>query len=260
MADIKISELGSAASVNDTDVIPMTASGVTVKATATLLKGYMGVGSLTDLTTDDKTSLVNAVNEVDSHTDIVQAQASNSGDAYNTTRPYKVGELCIYNNVLYRCITACSAGSWTTNQSCFTVDTLVNAVNGISEVSEWNPTLYYANQTTPLSYDRIVKSCIKIGKLVTLFANLHITANGNGTGLRLTSYFSNPHLRYTPATSAVGTMIINGKLFGLIIDANSTYAAVTKATSEGDASVSDLPSIPSGGFTVCRISISYYTY
>jgi hypothetical protein len=31
--------------------------------------------------------------------------------------------------VLYRCTTACSAGSWATNQSCFEADTIVNAVN-----------------------------------------------------------------------------------------------------------------------------------
>lgn len=54
---------------------------------------------------------------------------SNSGDAFDPTRPYKVGEYCIHEDVLYRCITACSAGSWTTNQSCFTPDTLVNAAS-----------------------------------------------------------------------------------------------------------------------------------
>lgn len=59
----------------------------------------------------------------------LQTQVSDSSDAYNPTKSYKIGDLCIYNNVLYRCITACSAGSWTTNQSCFTQDTLVNVVS-----------------------------------------------------------------------------------------------------------------------------------
>lgn len=63
--------------------------------------------------------------------DTVQAQVSNSGDAYDPTRPYAVGELCIYNNVLYRCTTACSAGSWATNQSCFTPDTLARVVSAL---------------------------------------------------------------------------------------------------------------------------------
>ena len=72
---------------------------------------------------------INKANDAYTTANIVQAQVSNSNDAYDPTRPYKVGELCIYNNVLYRCITACSAGSWATNQSCFTQDTLVNMAN-----------------------------------------------------------------------------------------------------------------------------------
>ena len=101
------------------------------------------IGTLSNLTTDAKTNLVGAINEVDAHADtaqstantanskanIVQAQVSNSGDAYDSTKAYAVGDLCIYNNVLYRCTTACSAGSWATNQSCFTQDTLVNFLN-----------------------------------------------------------------------------------------------------------------------------------
>lgn len=41
MADIKISELSSAAVVNGVDVFPMTASGVTVKAPASKIKDYV---------------------------------------------------------------------------------------------------------------------------------------------------------------------------------------------------------------------------
>ena len=59
-------------------------------------------------------------------------QVSDSNDAYSPTKPYEVGDLCIYNNVLYRCITACSAGSWATNQSCFTQDTLTKVANGLT--------------------------------------------------------------------------------------------------------------------------------
>ena len=97
------------------------------------------IGDLTGLTTTVKTSAVAAINEVDTNADaaqqsanIVQAQVSNSGDAYDPTKAYAVGDLCIYNNVLYRCITACSAGSWEVNQSCFTPDTLVNVGNSMN--------------------------------------------------------------------------------------------------------------------------------
>jgi hypothetical protein len=99
------------------------------------------IGNLSSLNTTDKTSAVNAINEVNTKVSKTEDLISNSGDAYSPSKPYKVGELCIYNNVLYRCITACSAGSWETNQSCFTQDTLVNAVDSMigfasSEISE----------------------------------------------------------------------------------------------------------------------------
>lgn len=57
----------------------------------------------------------------------------NSGDAFDPTRPYKIGELCIHDNVLYRCTTPCSAGTWATNQSCFVQDTLVNMGNTLKD-------------------------------------------------------------------------------------------------------------------------------
>lgn len=97
------------------------------------------IGSLSSLATTIKTSLVGAINEVDAHADtasdkadIVQAQLSNSGDAFDPTRPYKAGELCIHDNTLKRCTTACSAASWDVNASCFTDDTLVNVGNTIN--------------------------------------------------------------------------------------------------------------------------------
>ena len=97
------------------------------------------IGSLSSLATTIKTSLVGAINEVDAHADtasdkadIVQAQVSNSGDAFDPTRPYKVGEYCIHEDVLYRCITACSAGSWATNQSCFAETTLTTACDNLN--------------------------------------------------------------------------------------------------------------------------------
>lgn len=133
MADIKISELGAASAVNATDLFPMTSSGVTVKATAQQIKNYMGVGNLTDLGTTDKSSTVAAINEVNTKASKTEVLISNSGDAYSPSKPYQVGELCIYNNVLYRCTTACSAGSWATNQSCFTADTLTNVLDYVDE-------------------------------------------------------------------------------------------------------------------------------
>lgn len=59
-------------------------------------------------------------------------KVSNSGDAYSSSKAYKIGDLVIHDNKLYRCTTACSAAAWSVNQSCFTVDTLTNAVTSLN--------------------------------------------------------------------------------------------------------------------------------
>ena len=57
---------------------------------------------------------------------------STSSDAYSSSKAYSVGDHVIYNNHVYRCITACSAGSWTTNRSCFEQTTLTEAVTELN--------------------------------------------------------------------------------------------------------------------------------
>lgn len=62
-----------------------------------------------------------------------------SSDQYNTTKAYKVGDYVIHNDTLYKCITACSAGSWEANQNCFVTDTLTNAVTTLnSDLTQHN--------------------------------------------------------------------------------------------------------------------------
>jgi hypothetical protein len=55
-----------------------------------------------------------------------------SSDAYSPSKAYKVGEHCIYNNVVYKCITACSAAAWSVNQNCFEETTLTTAVTELN--------------------------------------------------------------------------------------------------------------------------------
>lgn len=90
------------------------------------------IGTLSNLTTTAQTDLVSAINEVDSHADTNAANISGNGDAYDPTKAYKVGDYCIYENQLYKCTTACTAGNWTTNSSNFITDTLVNIINTIN--------------------------------------------------------------------------------------------------------------------------------
>lgn len=64
--------------------------------------------------------------------DSVEEQVATTSDRYSSSRDYAVGEYCIYNDVLYKCITACTAASWAVNSSCFTADTVVNALDALS--------------------------------------------------------------------------------------------------------------------------------
>lgn len=73
-----------------------------------------------------------------SQTDLnnVSQKVSKSSDAYSPSKPYKVGDLVIYDNKLYRCITACSAAAWSVNQGCFTADTLTNVVTSLTSAKQ----------------------------------------------------------------------------------------------------------------------------
>ena len=63
MADIKISQLGAAASISDSQETPVVDNGSTVKATMAQIKDYVA-GGLANLKTTVKTSIVGAINEV----------------------------------------------------------------------------------------------------------------------------------------------------------------------------------------------------
>ena len=63
MADIKISQLGAALVVNDADVFPATASGVTEKVAASVLKEYMiGDTSISGIGDGSVTGAISAIN------------------------------------------------------------------------------------------------------------------------------------------------------------------------------------------------------
>jgi len=79
---------------------------------------------------------------------------STSSDAYSSSKAYSVGDHVIYNNHVYRCITACSAGSWTTNRSCFEQTTLTGAVTELNSALSWKQ-LPTVTGTTNISLSNI---------------------------------------------------------------------------------------------------------
>lgn len=116
--DSEIASLGTAASKDSTNAITegstdLVESGAVYTEIQTLSGQIASKASQTDLNN-------------------VSQKVSNSGDAYSSSKAYKVGDLVIHDNVLYRCTTACSAAAWSVNQSCFTEDTLTNAVTSLN--------------------------------------------------------------------------------------------------------------------------------
>jgi hypothetical protein len=65
-------------------------------------------------------------------TDAFKNQVANKADEYSSSKAYAVGDRCIYNNVLYKCITACSAAAWSVNQTNFEATTLAESVGELN--------------------------------------------------------------------------------------------------------------------------------
>lgn len=84
-------------------------------------------------TTYDGTTSGLSATRVQGAIDAVEGQIANSSDAYSDSSAYAVGDYCIYNDTLYRCITACSAASWSVNSGCFVADTVVGAIAKTSQ-------------------------------------------------------------------------------------------------------------------------------
>lgn len=90
-----------------------------------------------DANTNIMTPLANVRNNV--------ANSSASPDKYSSSTAYKVGDMVIQNDILYKCTTACSAASWAVNSACFTATTLASVVTqlnsdltNMSDKLEWS--------------------------------------------------------------------------------------------------------------------------
>lgn len=210
----------TAYAVNDF-VLCQSASGslifVCTTAGTTAIQEPTAYATVTDgNTVTDGTAVFKAVSVSGQITKLSKTEdlISNSSDAYSSSKAYAVGDLCIYNNVLYRCITACSAGSWTTNQSCFTPDTLTGAVNGKASVLSY-PTV---NSTSPTdvavgSNERSLLVCI--GGVASRCALFYIYSTSAGAasafpinqGSAITVQESTNNIRVNSSSSS-GSMVM----------------------------------------------------
>lgn len=103
---------------------------------------YGKIGDLSDLTTDDKASLVNAINEVDGHADTAQASANSAQQMIAPILTSLVapsgglesGDQFIYQGLLYK-VTAAIAqgGTITINGNCELADSVTEQLKDISD-------------------------------------------------------------------------------------------------------------------------------
>lgn len=82
----------------------------------------------------DANKILTPISDAQTTADNVATKVSNSGDAFSSSKGYSVGELCIYNNKVYRCKTAYSTGaSWSSRSSYFDQVTLTDAVSDLND-------------------------------------------------------------------------------------------------------------------------------
>ena len=80
-----------------------------------------------------ETKKITAADAITTPINNVSQKVSGSADAYSSSKAYSVGDLVIYNNTVYECTTACSAASWSVNQSNFTATTLSSKLTSLNE-------------------------------------------------------------------------------------------------------------------------------
>lgn len=106
----------------DNDILLIeTEDGTRKVKKSVLLKAVLDLIGNTDISNIGDGTTTGAISAVN------QKVASND-DEYSSSKNYAVGEHCIYNNKLYKCITACSAASWNVNQNCFSDTTLTREI------------------------------------------------------------------------------------------------------------------------------------
>ena len=111
-----------------------------------------------DANTNIMTPLANVRNNV--------ANSSASPDKYSSSTAYKVGDMVIQNDILYKCTTACSAASWAVNSACFTATTLASVVTQLNNDLNMKTYLDNSSEVTITSGGVFDFIAIRIGRLL----------------------------------------------------------------------------------------------
>jgi hypothetical protein len=148
---------------------------VTVSEGAMIMEDYSVAYNI--VTPEDLAEVQTAVDTAETHatTALNIIRSFSNDDVYSTSKAYNVGDHVIYNNALYKCITACSAASWSTNKNCFTKTTLTAAVTELNS-SLMNFTLNNEVQCETWLGKKLYRKTVKV-------AGLHKTGSGSDLGM-----------------------------------------------------------------------------
>lgn len=201
---------------------------IAVNATLTENTNYEVVtaGGLNKLTNDvlDVASVASSAASTANSASSVASRADDmiwkSTDQYSTSKAYSVGDYVIHNNTLYKCTTACSAGSWSTNSSNFTSTTLSTAVTELNSALSniCNCTILVNNQSVSVSttYDYVGLyfsiSKTSIITVVQTYDNAIPVSVGVKTSSNSTIYGSNIYAENTDKDTRVGPLRATGIL------------------------------------------------
>ena len=129
---------------------------VTVAEGAMIMEDYSVAYNI--VTPEDLAEVQTAVETAETHaTTALNMIRSTSSDAYSSSKAYSVGDHVIYNNKVYKCITACSAAAWSVNRNCFSQTTLTTAVTELnSDLTELDSNLSDLDNVVT----KVMKPCI----------------------------------------------------------------------------------------------------
>lgn len=156
--------------------------------TVTVTEGAMVFTDLTeayDLVTPSELSAVQTL------ANNALGMIQDDSDAYSSSKAYAVGDLCIHDDVVYKCITACSAAAWSVNQNCFSATTLTDEVSTLKDALSDKAD---ASNTTKVIYQVANGHTFSIAAGASQSFNLIDITNNVNAGYTFIGFFVNTDL------------------------------------------------------------------
>ena len=120
------------------------------------------------------------VSVLNSDMDLIDAEAGkvrgNIAATYSASSSYAVGDLCIYNGILYKCNTAIGSGGETWNASHWTQITIDGELSALNGKIENIPVIQNGTRTASTDAQGLVSLAVNISSNKIIFA-----VYGNGT-------------------------------------------------------------------------------